>query len=576
MDAIYGFSGRPDPTRLDQMDAVLSHRGGERVRDVAPQGTIGIRHRADINRAIYRDGNLSLGLIGQLGNDGRAVDEPDLKTLANRFRREGIAAIDTLRGAFIVVIRDGETWHLVRDGAGVRTVYWTTHRGRFRFAIEPKSLLSDRALPREIRPGAVAQYLTYSFVPGRDTMLTGLQELKPAHRLRWSPGHAAVEQRWFSYDDPPESSRSDAEWCTTFREAMGKAVRERIPGGDGPLGVFLSGGIDSSIVAAELVEQTSRPIHSYTIHFGTDYPNEIEFARSVAQRLGTKHQELEVRPETFVPRLRKIAWHLDEPIGDPIAVPNFELAGMAASEVGHVFNGEGGDPCFGGPKNVSMMLHHWYGGEPLAPGFRERWYLASYRRAYGELGRLISPEWSEQIDEKRDLEQILTPYFETSHPARLLDKLMSINIQLKGAHLILPKVDRMLGAWGLGVAAPLFDERMLAFSYALPGHLKLAAGVEKIILKEAYRNELPAEVIARPKSGMRVPVHWWFRDELRGLALELLSPRSIREAGIFNPARVRQLLDYNTVEGPGRYGLRLWMLITFELWRRLVVKGESP
>jgi asparagine synthase (glutamine-hydrolysing) len=576
MDALFGFSGPPDPALLDRMGAVLAHRGSEQLRDIAPQGSIGLRHRRDVERRIFRDGQLSLAVIGQLTNNGAPVHAPDLEALASRWRREGVSAIEDLRGAFILVVRDGDTWHLVRDAAGVRTLYWAEHNARLRFGIEPKSILSDRSMPRQIRPGAVAQYLTFSFIPGHETMLSGLHELRPAHRLEWSPGQAPVEHRWLAYDQPADETADDEQWCQRFRDAMSQAVTERLPQGDGPVGVFLSGGIDSSVVAAELVRHAQRPIHSYTVHFGDDYPNEIEFARSVAKRLGTIHRELELRPGDFVPRLRKIAWHLDDPIGDPIAVPNFELAGMAASEVSHVFNGEGGDPCFGGPKNVSMLLHHWYGGASREPGFRERWYLASYRRAYDELERLLTPEWREHIDRQRDLEAVLTPFFEAERPVRFLDKLMSINIQLKGAHLILPKVDRMLGAWGLCAAAPLFDERMLRFSYTLPGHLKLAGGVEKVILKRAYEADLPADVIARPKSGMRVPVHWWFMDELRDVAQDILSPRSLKQSGIFNPERVQQLLDYNTVEGPGRYGLRLWMLITFELWRRIVVDGESP
>jgi asparagine synthase (glutamine-hydrolysing) len=156
-----------------------------------------------------------------------------------------------------------------------------------------------------------------------------------------------------------------------------------------------------------------------------------------------------------------------------------------------------------------------------------------------------------------------------------LNKLMAINIRLKGAHLILPKVERMLAASGIAPLSPLFSEEMVRLSMQLPPRLKLSRGVEKVILKRAFASRLPESVIERPKSGMRVPVHFWFQGEMRRYARSILSSKAIRAAGIFQPQRVKQLLDYSTEEGPGRYGLRLWMLLTFELWRRIVIEREA-
>jgi asparagine synthase (glutamine-hydrolysing) len=267
-------------------------------------------------------------------------------------------------------------------------------------------------------------------------------------------------------------------------------------------------------------------------------------------------------------------WHLDDPIGDPITMPNFELASRMSGDFRWVFNGEGGDPLFGGPKNYSMLLRHWYGGIDRHPRFRERSYLASYRRGFEELDRLLTPGWLSAFDAGEELEGVLAPFFESALPRKFLNKLMAINIRLKGAHLILPKVERMTAAWGLNALSPLFDERLFRLSFEMPPRLKLADGVEKVIFKRCYRNDLPSRIIERPKSGMRVPVYFWFQKEMKKYARHLLSPKNIRKAGIFNPERVRQLLDYSTVEGPGRYGMRLWMLVTFEVWRRIVVEGE--
>jgi asparagine synthase (glutamine-hydrolysing) len=266
---------------------------------------------------------------------------------------------------------------------------------------------------------------------------------------------------------------------------------------------------------------------------------------------------------------------MDEPIGDPITIPNFELARQVGRGFRWVFNGEGGDPVFGGPKNLTMALHHWYGSGDRSPGFRERQYLESYRRAYSELDRLLTPELRASVSPREDLEGILTPFFETDRPSSFLHKLLAINIRLKGAHLILPKVERMLGAWGVTPLSPLFDERLVRLAFAMPERMKLRHGIEKVVLKQAYAGRLPAEVIERPKSGMRVPVHFWFQGELRKTAKHLLSRRKVKQAGLFDPDRVQQLLDYSIQQGPGRYGLRLWMLMTFEIWRQLVIEGEA-
>ena len=220
------------------------------------------------------------------------------------------------------------------------------------------------------------------------------------------------------------------------------------------------------------------------------------------------------------------------------------------------------------------MLHHWYGGIKREPGFRETAYLASYRRAYSEIPYLLTEDFRSNIREDKALSGVLRPFLETPDIKSFLHKLLAINIRLKGAHLILPKVERMLGAAGVTPLSPLFDERIVRMSFAMPPKMKLKGGIEKIVIKEAYKDLLPAEVIQRPKSGMRVPVHYWFKGELQKYARSILSPREIKRAGIFNPERVEKLLRYNISEGPGRYGIRLWMLLTFEIWRRFVIEGE--
>ncbi len=609
MGAISGFTGAGDAKLTATMVEALAHRGCSRVDSCcAPDATLSLRlpHRefciGPVRAGVYDfpEHQQTVALCGWLtGIDDRelaaSVTTHDAgagfyHALMRRYREEGLNCVRHLRGAFILVIRDRSTLHVTRDAAGNRTVFYARHGNRWLFAIEPKAITAVPGFSKRIRPAALAQYLACSFVPGAGTMLEGLHELPAGHTVTLEHAREPHTTRWFCFeDDEPDdaatpsnieqrrsiATRTDETFIRQFRTEMERAVAERLPRGE-PVGVFLSGGLDSSVVTAELARQIGgKNVRTWAIHFGSQYPNELEFARAVARRCGTDHEEVLIQPRHFLPRLRRMIWHLDDPIGDPITQPNFELAAHASRDVRFIFNGEGGDPCFGGPKNIPMMLHHWYGGLSRGPNFRERHYLESYRRAWEEIDCLLSDDVRRHIDLERDLDSVFAPYLQASRPRLFLNRLTAMNIREKGAHLIQPKVERMLGAHGLTPLAPLFDERLIRFSFQMPARLKLHRGIEKIILKRAYENDLPAEIIRRPKSGMRVPVHYWFRSDMRRYARRILKPRAVRRAGLFNPQRVAELLSYNIEEGRGRYGLRLWMLITLELWRRMIIEGEE-
>lgn len=517
------------------------------------------------------------GMAEELGDGveyaGRLVNPPAFSSAV--MVDEYLAA---LRGSFVLKLEREGVVYLARDLAGRQSLYYAHHEGRLVYASEPKAILALSGFERRMRPAAVAQFLTFSFIPGKATMIEGVFALPPGTYVTFDPktGTLSEPQRFRLPENLEGRSgeQSDEAWAGRFNELLAEIVQDltaRSPHED--RAVFLSGGIDSSLVTAALAEnQTPKAVHAYSIHFGHRYPNELEYARAVADQCGVRHHEVEVSPRSFMPRMREFIRALDEPIGDPVALPNFELARLVGEDFREVFNGEGGDPLFGGPKNMPMVLHHWYGGATARDrGHRERAYLGSYRRCYEELPHLLTPEFLREIDQERDLEGVLSPFFEAQRPTLLVNKLTLINMRLKGAHLILPKVERTLGAHGVTPLSPLFDERMVDFSFALPAHLKLHRGVEKVIMKRAFAGRLPQEVIDRPKAGMRVPVYFWMRDEMRRLARQVLSPRRIKADGIFRPERVKQLLDYKTEEGPGRYGMRLWMLLTFHIWKEEVL-----
>ncbi|MCI5115413.1 MAG: hypothetical protein D3912_11460 [Candidatus Electrothrix sp. AX1] len=568
MGAIFGFSGQSSKNSA-VMAAALSHRGvgSAQVRIAAHATAAWLPSRTGHGGIIKQDG-IVLALAGRIFGSKEGIGPT---ALLRRYQKSGLDFVRDLRGSYVLAVLDQDCIHLVRDKAGTRTIYYGVHKSRFVFAIEPKGVLAWSDFPRRLRPAALAQYLSFSFIPGSGTMLENLWELLPGHSVTFAQGRVEKPRSFFTFERQEKEDKDEQDWVREFYTLHQQAVADRLPK-SGSAGLFLSGGLDSSIVGSEVMRQSGAALPSWSVHFGEQYPNELEFSRAAAARIGSDHREVLIRPKDFLPQLVDIIYYLDEPIGDPVAMPNYMLSAIAAKEVDYVFNGEGGDPVFGGPKNIPMLLQHWYGGIERGPLFREQAYLASYRRAYDDLEDLLTPEWRSQYSSHAVLEGLLTPFFTTQQPENFLDKLCAINIRLKGAHLILPKVERMTGAHGLTPLSPLFDERLIELSFRMPSELKLRHGVEKVIMKLAYKDMLPENIITRPKSGMRVPVHFWFRKDMRRYAHKILSKREVKRAGIFNPDRVKELLNYDTERGQPRHGLKLWMLITFELWRRMIWK----
>lgn len=582
MSLLAGYMGASDP----RVDAVLvgalrhRHRGAVHHVDNGHGRVFWAADAFTPDMAVHglaQRGPVALGIVGE-----RIPTSADL--LAS-YLADGVSAFDALTGAYVLAVLDGPQLVLARDVAGERSLYVTRHASRRCFAIEPKALWGLPGFSREIEPSAVARYFTFSFQPGRETMLRGIHQVPAAGVWVFGPDGATVDEphESFSYTHAeraacphaPEPLSDDAARVQGFADRLSAAVRTRVAAaGRAGIAATLSGGLDSSLVAALLARDRATPLPTYTLHFGEKLPNELGYARLVARHLGTEHHEVALEPRRFARDLAELVSLLDDPIGDPVTLGNYAMARRIDPAHPVVFNGEGGDPCFGGPKTIPMMMHHWYGpgaGAAHDPLHRERAYLASYRRAYHELPLLLCEPYRAHGEH---LPALLSPYFGRPHGV-LLRMLLEINQRLKGAHLILPKVERLQRSAGLWPMSPLFDRAMIDASMTLPARLIVARGTDKRVLREVAAPLLPPEILARPKSGMRVPVNYWFRGELRGLAKKLLAPKRVRRAGIFDAARVQEILRYDTEQSGARYGLWLWMLLTFEMWRSLVIEGAQ-
>jgi asparagine synthase (glutamine-hydrolysing) len=478
--------------------------------------------------------------------------------VAQMWERWGVESLQQLQGMFALVVwdREKEELWLGRDRVGAKTLYYTTS-GAIRW-VAPRARSLSRYRSDEIDLVALRDYLCCAFVPGSQTLWRDVRELRPGTSLQFPEGKVRV------YWQPQERichAEQPLEWHgKQVRSLLEELVQEALPSGE-PVGVYLSGGIDSSCITALAAKLHDYPIHTYSIHFGEKYPSELEFANLVASHCQTQHHILEISPKTIWKLLPETLAYLDDPIGEGLTVPNLLLGRLAKESVNVILNGEGGDPCFAGPKNKPMLLNSLYGSiiapatDPVAA------YLRSFQKCFVDLPRLFQPEIWQKVATApsvfaADLQDTETTF---------LNRLMLLNIKFKGADYILTKVNNLTQAAGVEGRSPLFDPRIVELSMQVSPEYKLSGAEEKAVLKSAVADLLPEVILNRPKSGMIMSMQQWFRRLWYRQAKELLLSRNAAIAPYLNQSLIRDWLNYRG-EVWHRYGLKLWLLVTLEIW----------
>jgi asparagine synthase (glutamine-hydrolysing) len=416
--------------------------------------------------------------------------------------------------------------------------------------------------------------LAYAYLPGRETLVENVFEQLPGEVVRFrSPLYAADRGRLWSIpveqDTPVNPPADEDSLRQELRRRLERAVRCRLPCGEAA-GAFLSGGLDSSLVVALACRLHDLPVHTYSVTFGADYANELPFSSMVAEHCKTRHTIVEVPAADIAGHFDACTARLSDPIGDPLTVPNWVLFRRAAEDSGVVLNGEGGDPCFGGPKNLPMLLAELYGGNGNGRGFaREQSYLRAHLKCFDDLQEMLSPEVFREVVAS-PLEEALSPWLADPRWSALVTRLQALNVTFKGGHHILPKVDALSRPFGVVARSPLFDRRIVELSFVIPPQLKLRGSVEKHLLKEAVRDLLPEAIIDRPKSGMLVPVEAWFQGPLAAFARERLLD-GLAPLGLFKRDYLQRLLDGRLGGVRPRHGAKIWLLLTLESWLRQVI-----
>jgi asparagine synthase (glutamine-hydrolysing) len=568
MSGICGWVGQADPSVLDAMQAATEYRGDRIDGEVGERAALGYRWwggRPGKSPGLHRDGSNLVACAGTLAPPvpspaadllQRLQSHPDPST--------GLAALD---GAFAAAWWNAEQRRLtlLRDPFGVRSLYYTVHAGTFYFASELKQLLVIPGLPVEPDPAALHKYLTFSFVPGEDVPVRGIRRLLPGQLAVWQDGRLEARPYFTLRESIDPALEEQQAAVRRVRERCQQAVHDRL-NREQEVGLFLSGGIDSSGVAVWLKEAGVRP-QAFSLDFGARSV-EREQAAQVASHLDLPLTFLQVRgPELEAP-FWDLVWKLDLPFGDPVTGPQY-LLGAAARQAGlwAVFNGEGGDQLFGGWTNKPMIAAELY-ADLFGRDSREERYLESYHRFYGLEDALYTPEFQASVGGPGQRRALLAPYLgEEAAASSFLHRVRLADVALKGSQSILPRAERLANAWALDLRVPLFDRALAETAFTLPPALKLRGASEKHVLKLALQRQLPSEIVWRRKFGMSVPITDWVLGPLAGLVEELLGPAALARRGLFRDEYVGRLRRGEPEPGETRrrrLGEKLWALAMLE------------
>lgn len=624
---IVDFEGRFDgDAAVRRMTVQLAHRGPDDEGVLsqpaspgnAPRVTLGHRRLSiiDLSPAGHqpmraRTDDTAVVLNGEIYNfqEKRAecADYPfrsrtDTEVILALYERYGEAFVQHLDGMFALALWDGrrEKLLLARDRAGKKPLYYFKGERFFVFASEIKALLALTAVPGKPDEGALALYLTFGYVPTPDTIYQGIRKLEPATLMVLDRNGLAHSRPYWRYPtgevgNAPESVGPAA---VKLRGLLTDAVRRRMVA-DVPLGAFLSGGIDSSIVVGLMSGLSREPVRTFSIGFeGDPAYDESAYARLVAEKFRTHHTEFRVRPRA-VELLEKIIWHYDEPFGDSSAIPTYIVSQLTREHVTVALSGDGGDEVFGGyerfaaalwteqlprslfeagrlltrllpapphPKSRRRRIKRFFekAGLPLPDRYLE--WNSFFTR--GELASLrVSCEGSRISDPFRE-------YLESDPSASLLQRILHLNFRTYLLDDLLVKTDRMSMAHGLEVRCPFLDTGVVEWAARLPDRLKIRGTRLKYILREAFREFLPRQILRRRKMGFGVPLGQWMREDLRDFSHDLLLGPSARTSVIMDRQGIRRFLDEHAARVDD-HGQKIWAVLCLEVWLRSLAASET-
>ena len=534
----------------------------------------------------------------------------DTEVVVNAWARWGADCLCRFNGMFALAIWDtrDHTLALARDRVGEKPLYVWRDAHRLVFASEIKAILADPSIPRELNSRGLANFLAFGHGTGPDTILRGVTKLLPGHVLIAKDGRIESKPYWEVGDEPQfEGGRvpTEAEAALRLRELLEDAVRRRLVA-DVPLGAFLSGGLDSTAVVALMCEHATGPVKTFSLGFAAGGAfDELPDAARVARHFGTEHHELRVEHVDLVNTLRTLAYHYDEPFGDPAGFPVYLLSLFARDHVKVVLTGDGGDELFGGYRRYAADLaaryYRWMPSplvDGLFPGLVQRFprhrrlkkiveAMAVHEpaRRYATFLEVFGSDLQAELllsGVLRDLAMydpawaIVKHYYGLGPPAVVDEgnRLMHADLKTWLPDRMLEKTDKATMAASLEARAPLVDHRLVELAFGLPSSYKIRGLATKRVLRRAVRGLVPDWVLRKRKRGFAVPTDPWLRKELHTFAADILLDGRTARRGLFDMDVVERLMGEH-VSGRHVRDRQLWLLVNFELWARIYLDREG-
>ena len=618
----YKHQATVDRQLLCSMLQVIQHRGPD-DEGMHLDGAVGLGNRRlsiiDLpggRQPIYNeDGSIVIVFNGEIYNYRDLATQlrqrghvfttaSDTEAIVHLYEDLGEDCVRELRGMFAFAIWDSRRRRLflVRDRLGIKPLYYTELSDRLIFGSEIKAILQHPAVQARLDLEGLSNFLTLKYVPAPQTMFDGIFALPPGHVLTCDESGVTIRSYWdLSFARDGVRRESEAAYAEQLEALLQESVKIHLIS-DVPFGAFLSGGIDSSTVVALMSRFLSEPVKTFSVGFEGDGGefSELPYARLVAEQYQTDHHEILMRPQDVIDLTEKIVWHLDQPVADEAALPNYMVAELASQHVKMVLTGEGGDELFAG--------YARYAGERLSPLFRyipgsvKSLALAVSARVPGlrrpklalyalcqpdEVARLTN--WfslfnhemktallSEAV--RRALNGASTSSVFAEHLRRTdatdpLSRMLYVDTKLWLPDDLLARGDKTSMAASIEARVPLLDHKLVEFAASLPPDLKLKRLTRKYLLRKVSRAWLPAPIIDRKKKGFPVPISVWFRNEARSFVRDILSRQAIRQRGLFDPGSVEKLLDEHET-GFADHGSAVWGLLSVELWHRLFIDAQ--
>lgn len=613
------------PELIDSMISIMAHRGPD-DHGVYAKNNVGLGHKRlsiiDLDSGKQpisnEDGKIWVVFNGEIYNYRELREDlikqghtfktgTDTEVINHLYEEHGERFVSRLRGMFAIALWDEreELLILARDRVGIKPLYYFQNDHLIIFASEIKSILVDPSIPREISPQMINRFLTYFYLPGTETLFKNINKLAPGHYLIFKNGKCEIKEYW----DLIFPSRYRDESFNDLQEELIELLRDSVRShmiSDVPVGFLLSGGLDSTALLSFAIDETDKEISTFTIGFeGEDFADERPYAKLVADKFGTKHYDMTMSAQDFLDFLPKYVWHMEEPVCEPPAIALYYVSKLAKKHVKVLISGEGGDEAFAGYPNYRNNMWIERLKKVLGP-FNPLVFKLAYQLGklsgsikikkyapllikpieeyyYSRTSSPFSPFNNGEIDiYTNDFRKSLNRNYSTLPTEGLFNRVSCANNLNKMLYVdtktwlpddLLVKADKITMANSIELRVPLLDHKVLEFAASIPPQYKLHGFNTKHILKKAFSNKVPEEILHRKKTGFPVPYDSWLRNDLKSTIYNLLMDKKSIERGYFNKKGVEKMINQNLLTNS--YPKEIFSLVALELWQRIFIEKEN-